>query len=96
MRTIRIGILVSLITALSVIAGDKVSATGPTALFLRGYSVIPTPQKVELGEGDIKFDESWVLDGSKISKDHIAVRSLLGGSSFVSAHRNAHCFIKPG
>jgi hexosaminidase len=49
----------------------------PTELFLRGYSVIPTPQKVELQSGDIEFDEAWGYDAGKIAGDHIAVRSLL-------------------
>lgn len=31
----------------------------PTGLFLRGYSVIPTPQKVVLHSGEILVDDSW-------------------------------------
>jgi hexosaminidase len=49
----------------------------PTELFLRGYSVIPTPQKVELQSGDIELDDTWVYDAGKIAGDHIAARSLL-------------------
>jgi hypothetical protein len=49
----------------------------PTKMFLRGYSVIPTPQEVELQSGDIEFDDTWVIDAGKITKDHIAVRALL-------------------
>jgi len=52
-------------------------AQQPTELFLRGYSVIPTPQKVELRDGEIGFNESWVYDTRGIAKAHIAVRSLL-------------------
>ena len=48
-----------------------------TPLFLRGYSVIPTPQKVELKERDIVFDDSWTYDASNIGENHIAVRTLL-------------------
>lgn len=55
-----------------------VLAQSPTDLFLRGYSVIPTPQKVELQRGEIGFDDSWVYDAGKLAKDHIVVRSLLG------------------
>ncbi|MEK7830919.1 MAG: beta-N-acetylhexosaminidase, partial [Acidobacteriota bacterium] len=52
-------------------------AQPPTELFLRGYSVLPSPQKVELQSGDIEFNDAWVYDAGKIAKDHIAVRSLL-------------------
>jgi len=30
-------------------------------LYLRGYTLIPEPQKTELGEGDIEIDEAWQL-----------------------------------
>ena len=52
MRTIRSGVLVCLMIGCQRVCGAP--ATG-TELFLRGYSVIPTPQKVELQEGDIDF-----------------------------------------
>ena len=52
-------------------------AQPPTELFLRGYSVLPAPQKVELQSGDLEFNDAWGYDASKITKDHIAVRSLL-------------------
>jgi len=45
----------------------------PTDLFLRGYSVIPTPQKVTLQSGDIRIDDSWSIDGPVT---HIATRTL--------------------
>src|SRR5262245_7265922 len=48
----------------------------PTDLFLRGYSVLPTPQKVELHGGDVEFDETWSYDAGKLPADHIAIRSL--------------------
>ncbi len=53
------------------------SAQPPTELFLRGYSVLPAPQKVELQSGDLEFNDGWGYDASKITKDHIATRSLL-------------------
>jgi hexosaminidase len=53
------------------------SQQNPTELFLRGYSVIPTPQKVELQSNDIEFDETWVYHAGNIGGDHIAIRSLL-------------------
>ena len=52
-------------------------AQPPTELFLRGYSVLPTPQKVELQSGDTEFNDAWVYDAGKLAKDHSAVRSLL-------------------
>src|SRR5215211_2987704 len=52
-------------------------AQSPTELFLRGYSVIPTPQKVELQSGDFEFNDALVYDAGKVAKDHSAVRSLL-------------------
>lgn len=52
-------------------------AQQPTELFLRGYSVVPSPQKVSFQTGDIDFNETWSYDAGAISKDHIAVRSLL-------------------
>lgn len=35
----------------------------PTDLYLRGYSVIPSPQKVTLHDGDVRIDESWSING---------------------------------
>src|SRR5262247_4268923 len=70
---IRIAFLFSLI----LVAVKPAAAQQPTELFLRGYSVIPTPQKVELQDGEIELDDSWVYDAGRIAKDHIAVRSLL-------------------
>jgi len=70
---IRIAFLFSLIF----VAVAPATAQQPTELFLRGYSVIPTPQKVELQDGDIEFNDSWLYDAGAIAKDHIAVRSLL-------------------
>src|SRR5262245_57514658 len=69
----RIAYLLSLIF----VAVMPAAAQRPTELFLRGYSVIPTPQKVELQDGDIEFNDSWGYDTGRIAKDHIAVRSLL-------------------
>ncbi len=49
----------------------------PTELFLRGYSVIPSPQRVQLQAGDVEFDSSWVYQTGQIASSHIAVRTLL-------------------
>ena len=47
----------------------------PTELFLRGHSVIPSPQKVTLKPGDVRLDSSWSLDAAP----HIATRTLAEG-----------------
>src|SRR5215510_11943233 len=52
-------------------------AQQPTELFLRGYSVIPSPQKVSLSGAEIEFNESWSYDAGRLPKDHIAVRALV-------------------
>jgi hypothetical protein len=46
---------------------------------LRGYSVIPTPQRVELGSADITFDRDWRADASSLPANHIALRTLRDG-----------------
>jgi len=71
--TIRLASLISLIF----LAITPAAAQQPTDLFLRGYSVIPTPQKVVLDGKDIEFNDSWFYETGRIAKDHIAVRSLL-------------------
>ena len=52
------------------------SKPAPTELFMRGYSVIPTPQKVRLAGEEIEFDNRWSCD-AKVPAGHIAMRSLL-------------------
>jgi hypothetical protein len=69
----RIAFLFSLILA----ALTPAAAQQPTDLYLRGYSVIPTPQRVELQDGEVELNDSWVFDSGQIAKDQIAVRSLL-------------------
>ncbi len=51
----------------------------PTELFLRGYSVVPTPRNVELSEQDIVIDGSWTWVADGLKADHIAARSLVQG-----------------
>ncbi|MBI3683936.1 MAG: beta-N-acetylhexosaminidase [Acidobacteria bacterium] len=48
-----------------------------TELWLRGYSVIPTPQKVELAAADVRFEGDWRLDSGGLGQTHIAVRTLV-------------------
>jgi hexosaminidase len=58
------------------LATELLSKPAPTALFLRGYSVLPAPQKVHLTEGDTRLDASWGYDTGRLSPQHIALRSL--------------------
>ncbi|MCC7339995.1 MAG: beta-N-acetylhexosaminidase [Bryobacterales bacterium] len=62
-------------------AGFLFGQPAPTDLYLRGYSVIPSPQKVALHEGDVRIDESWTIDGPA---GHIATRWL--ASDLASFH----------
>jgi hexosaminidase len=76
----------TLLLAILLCAGIA-SAQNVTDLWLRGYSVIPTPQVVKLTSDDIVFDENWRVDPGKVSSQHIAVRSLLGDvANFHSVH----------
>jgi hypothetical protein len=60
------------------IAGFSVSSKPlPTELFLRGYSVIPAPRKVQLQSEDIEFNGSWTYSSGSIASKHIAIRTLL-------------------
>lgn len=54
-------------------AGLALAQPAPTELYLRGYSVVPTPQKVALAAGDLRIDDSWSIDGPA---DHIATQWL--------------------
>jgi len=47
-----------------------------TELWLRGYSVIPTPRNVRLEAGEVAFGGGWNLDAAKLKPGHIALRSL--------------------
>jgi hypothetical protein len=58
-------------------AGACVAQPVATPLWARGYSVIPSPQQVTLGEDDIAFGEDWSIEtGAGVARNHIAVRSL--------------------
>lgn len=51
----------------------------PTELFLRGYTALPAPQRVQLGTGDVGIDESWIYEARNLGEKHPAVLSLLAG-----------------
>lgn len=57
-------------------AGALAGQPPATDLWARGYAVIPTPQRVTLGAGEIPFDSSWTLVADGVQPDHIAIRSL--------------------
>jgi hypothetical protein len=63
--------------SLLVFATTPISAMPPTDLFLRGYSVIPAPRRVDLQSGDIDFDGTWVFDAAAVGTGAI-FRALLG------------------
>ncbi len=50
-------------------------AAAVTELWARGFSVIPTPQRVELSGGVVEVDEAWRVDGDP---DSMPYRSLVG------------------
>ncbi|HVN80169.1 MAG TPA: beta-N-acetylhexosaminidase, partial [Terriglobia bacterium] len=55
--------------------GASASATSP--LYVRGYTVIPEPQKVQLKGSDFEFDNGWRLDlGDGVKEDDAAIGSL--------------------
>jgi hypothetical protein len=60
-------------TLLLVLAG---TVAAQTPLWLRGYSVIPTPQKTDLRTGEVTLDETWFASADGISPSHIALRWL--------------------
>lgn len=52
-------------------------AATTSPLFARGYTVLPSPQKVQLGVKDFTFTHAWRLDlGAGLKSDDIAVRDL--------------------
>jgi hexosaminidase len=81
--------------------GSVPVAVASSPLFSRGYTVIPAPQKVNLGAKDFQFTRAWRVElGAGIKPDDIAVQSLkrelqerfqitLGGSGSSGAVRLA-------
>jgi hypothetical protein len=43
----------------------------PTALWSRGYAVIPTPRSVNLEDGDVAVDSRWVVVTAGIDTQEI-------------------------
>ena len=61
---------------LAVSAGAFLAAA-PSRLYVRGYTVIPEPQKVELKGADFPFDDGWRLElGEAVRSNDVAAESL--------------------
>lgn len=97
-------------TAIAIISaflsGGASAAT--SLLAARGYSVLPTPQQVELGRQDLPFGPAWRLETEGVPADDIAVRTLKeelrrrhrlpapGGSGIIVSLRLAPGSVQPG
>lgn len=65
---------------LSIVFAQAGYAATTSPLFARGYTVIPSPQKVTLGARDFQFGPDWRLEiGKGVRADDIAVESLKEG-----------------
>jgi hexosaminidase len=74
--------LVKHVCLLVVITGlaQLARAATPSDLYLRGYNLMPQPQKVDLKSGDIQLDDSWRLQlGQGVKAAGVAVESLKEG-----------------
>ena len=47
-----------------------------TSLRARGYAILPTPQEVELADGDVVLDAGWHIGLQDVKPDDIAVSTL--------------------
>lgn len=63
------------ITPILLLSSAFAADAPPTELFLRGHSVIPTPQRVTLHAGDVRIDSSWAID----APPNMARRTLVDG-----------------
>ncbi len=67
-----IGVMALGLTLAGAVYGETASP-----LFARGYTVLPTPQNVELGNKDFEFDKSWRLETApEVKAADISVQSL--------------------
>ena len=68
--------MIRVVGVLAVLLAPKyVFAASP--LFARGYTVLPSPQKVQLGTKDFTFTHAWRLElGAGLKPDDIAVTDL--------------------
>ncbi len=68
-------VLIALLSAVIIVSAEM-PRPAATELFLRGYSVIPTPQKVQLKVGDVEFSSTWTYSSSLPPSDR-SVLSLI-------------------
>src|SRR6185437_6006048 len=65
------------IAAIAILLCGANQAQTVSPLFARGYTVIPEPQKVSLGDHDFSFDQNWQLKlDPSVAKDDVAVEVL--------------------
>jgi len=69
---------------LVLLSAIALAAPGPTPLWVRGYSVVPSPRHVRLATGDTAIDASWAIDPGSAGERHIAFRTLL--ADFADLH----------
>ena len=68
---------VSTTTLLAVLSIHPLIAETVSPLTARGYTVLPVPQRVELGQQDFAFTDGWQLVlGPGIRSDDVALESL--------------------
>jgi len=66
-------------TSLLAFAAGAFSAT-LSPLAVRGYGILPEPQKVEIGANDVRFGPSWTLDrGEGVAAGDAALETLTQG-----------------
>jgi hypothetical protein len=59
------------------VSAGAVLAAAPSPLYVRGYTVIPEPQKLELKGSDFPFDDGWRLEpGEGVRSNDVATESL--------------------
>ncbi|HEY7306746.1 MAG TPA: hypothetical protein VH601_21660, partial [Bryobacteraceae bacterium] len=62
------------ITGLLLVLLAPIQVLAASPLFARGYTVLPSPQKVRLGARDFEFTQAWRLEsGAGIQSDDISV-----------------------
>lgn len=67
--------LVALFMSVGFVEAGHAATSSP--LFVRGYTVLPQPQEVDLKDGEIEFGAGWNLDlGPGVKPDDVAVESL--------------------
>ena len=79
-RTGRMVLCGSVLAVLLVCSGNVLRAATVSALFARGYAVIPAPQRVTLSGKDFEVAAPWWLElGPGVKADDVAVQSLQEG-----------------